>query len=170
MADARDVRDGLDAHAGDVVDGVTATPAQRREDLSMHAHAPLRRPNLTTTVAAVSLLAIVLVAIIALSAASDWPFSGSVSAPNVASRNAAPLAYWQPNMGEGLVGPALPAALRIAAPSSLGMGEGWVGGGFKSEHSLPAPVLKAHASCGQGEGLLQQGFPTINACGHARQR
>jgi hypothetical protein len=135
----------------------------------MHARAPLRRPNLTTTLAAAgSLLAIVLVAVIALSATAGLPFSRSASAPNGSSRYAAPRAYWQPNMGEGLVGPALPSARRIGAPSSLGMGEGWLGGGFKSEHSLSAPVLMALASCGQGEGLLQQGFPTVNACGHAR--
>jgi hypothetical protein len=136
----------------------------------MHAHAPLRRPNLTTTLAAGGLLAFVLVAVIAFSATSRLPFNGSASAPNVASRDSAPRTYWQPNMGEGLLGPALPSALRIVAPSSLGMGEGWVGGGFESEHSLSAPVLTAHASCGQGEGLLQHGFSTINACEHARQR
>lgn len=170
MADARDVRNGLDAHAGEVVDGVTATLHSAERTVPMHAHAPLRRPNLTTTVAAGSLLVFVLVAVIALSVTSHLPFNGSASAPNVASRYPAPRAYWQPNMGEGLLGPALPSALRIVAPSSLGMGEGWVGGGFESEHSLSTPALTAHASCGQGEGLLQHGFPAINACGHALQR
>jgi hypothetical protein len=137
----------------------------------MQAFAPLRRPNLTTTFAAAgALLAIVLVAIIALSATSGVPFSGSTSAPNVVAGSSAPRAYWHPNMGEGRVGPALPSALRIAAPSSLGMGEGWLGGGFKSEHSLSTPVLLAIAGCGQGEGLLQHSFPTVNACGHGATR
>jgi hypothetical protein len=170
MADARDVRNGLDAHAGDVVDGVTATLHSAERTVPMHAHAPLRRPSLTTAVVAGSLLVIVLVAVIALSAASGLPFSGPASAPNVATRSSALLAYWQPNMGEGLIRPALPSALRIVASSPLGMGEGWLGGGFKSEHRLSTPTLVAHAGCGQGEGLLQHGFPTINACGPATPR
>jgi hypothetical protein len=99
----------------------------------------------------VSILANLALGAVALGQSGHLPLVGTRPA-----RHAAPLAYYQPRMGEGRTTFALPsAASRVAASTNPYLGEGRGNAALLRQHS----TLKAYAVLGQGEGWLAYGKP-----------
>jgi hypothetical protein len=87
---------------------------------------------------------------VALGQSGHLPLVGTSSA-----RRPAPLAYYQPRMGEGRTTFALPSAASVATSTTPYLGEARGNVALLRLQS----TLKAYASLGQGEGWLAYGKP-----------